>query len=212
MESSKLFEHGADYRRSIASIEQALIALSITNEKVVDSPATAPARSASPPPLQQQGGGDAGGVETTSGKGVEPPQSAECGCERHGLLGAETSAKHLKLLLTTLRSLGNVLEKAQKWRRAAAIYSQLKTLATRLLGPQHTATKAAGLRAKRALENAKHATPDHDDLGKSLSLTKRVSPGSPTRGAAASDLGPESPGNPPASPGGPVTGDESWLN
>lgn len=131
MESAKLFESGNDFRRAAASIEQALISISLMNERV-----RRPAR------VAEQGKWiltrpvhcriKEASQTVTLTAAVKPYQSLIiCLCM---WIGSEASATSLKLLLSALRSLGNVLEKAHKWRRAAAIYTQLKTLASRLLG------------------------------------------------------------------------------
>lgn len=70
----------------------------------------------------------------------------------HG--NGEASADALKLLLHSLRALAASLEAAKNWRRAEVVYTQLRSLTSRLLGKQHKATKAAALRAKRAAERA----------------------------------------------------------
>jgi len=115
----------------------------------------------------------------------------------------EASAEALKLLLHALRAFGAALEAADKWRKAEGVYTQLKTLTSRLLGKSHKATKAAAVRAKRAEGRAKSQ------------------PESPVR--------PKVPDEPYASPDaraevqeentegaagntGGFTGDESWLN
>jgi len=145
-------------------------------------------------------------------------------------------AEALKLLMHSLKAYGSALEQASKWRRAASTFEQLRTLASRLLGPGHKVTQAAALRAKRASQQGiqdshrsamkERASPSHRATATSNATPVRNLTSAPTDAAAASFPMSSSAqrrqqakphavdgggGGGPVSPVRDMTGNESWL-